>query len=458
MKFPEHFKEKLCTVIPENESDDFLQALSDPPTTSIRRNPHKCIPILFQEENAIPWESEGCYVANDTKFILDPEWHAGAYYVQEPSSMILGEFFRSLPESGDTLMVLDLCAAPGGKSTHLRSLMSKDSFLVSNEIDPQRFSILRENITRWGHNQVLLTRTEPKTLGKISGFFDLILVDAPCSGEGMFRKDPQAIQHWGLNNIQQCHQRQTTILHDILPSLKPGGVLIYSTCTYNQDENERIGDWLCAEYNLESIAPELPSDWGFTKRTGSHTTAWVAYPHKVRGEGIAMQMFRKPGGKTPDTKNGKQALAYQKLSTMPSIIKEWYPSISERVYINKEGYLVILPHDMEICKILMQFLGNTTMVWPEAGVIKGKDFIPSGSLALNVAIKEKHPTMELTLQNAWQYFKGSTEFDLNQSPHEPGWHIVSYRQQSLGWIKIVDQRIKNHYPKNWRIRQALPPV
>ena len=187
-------------------------------------------------------------------FTLDPSFHGGKYYVQEASSMFLEQAFCATYQfSRIALNVLDLCAAPGGKSTHLLSLMNKNSLLVSNEVIQSRAAILSENIQKWGHGNVIVTNNDPKDFQRLPGFFDVIVVDAPCSGEGLFRKDPNALKEWSEDVVALCSRRQRRILNDVWPTLKTGGLLIYSTCTYNADENEENLKWLKEEYHVESI-------------------------------------------------------------------------------------------------------------------------------------------------------------------------------------------------------------
>lgn len=251
------------------DEDAFIAAHeAEKQMTSVRFNPAKTVDqdfIKMDLTKNIPWSTNGIYLSKRPSFTLDPLFHAGAYYVQEASSMFLEEVIKQTVNLSAQIKVLDLCAAPGGKSTLLQSLISKESFLVSNEVIKSRVNILSENITKWGASNVLVTNNDPKDFQRLPAYFDVIVVDAPCSGSGLFRKDNEAISEWSPQNVALCCQRQQRILADIKDSLKPGGILIYSTCSYSQSENEDIVSWLVNENRFQSVELSIPSDWGIIK-------------------------------------------------------------------------------------------------------------------------------------------------------------------------------------------------
>ena len=261
MNLPEPFIQSLQKL--KGFDEDAFQAVhqSGGQITSVRLNPDKILnipsSILKLQLARVLWSSNGFYLKERPSFTLDPLFHAGAYYVQEASSMFLEEVLKQSVDLSKPLRVLDLCAAPGGKSTLIQSVISKDSLLVSNEVIKTRVNILSENITKWGGANVIVTNNDPSDFKRLPGYFDVIVVDAPCSGSGLFRKDPNAINEWSENNVALCAQRQQRILADILPSLKEGGVLIYSTCSYSQVEDEDISNWLQKEYSLFNIRYSL---------------------------------------------------------------------------------------------------------------------------------------------------------------------------------------------------------
>src|SRR5687768_8055824 len=250
-QFPQAFKKREQAHL-GNQWDDFVNAHLQPSPISIRLNPHKLSSETLLP--SIPWTQYGKYLNDRPSFTLDPTFHGGKYYVQEASSMFLEQAFNQTTETTAPLDILDLCAAPGGKSTHLLSLMNQDSLLVSNEVIQSRAAILSENIQKWGYCNVAVTNNDPKDFQRLAGFFDVVVVDAPCSGEGLFRKDPTASKEWSEDAVALCSKRQQRILNDVWPALKTGGVLIYSTCTYNEMENEENLKMLRERYEPESIS------------------------------------------------------------------------------------------------------------------------------------------------------------------------------------------------------------
>src|SRR5260221_5910839 len=272
------------------EWGEFRSAHERPSPTSIRINPLKS---NSKELEKIPWTDLGYYLDQRPSFTFDPLFHAGAYYVQEASSMFLEQALKQTVDLSQPICVLDLCAAPGGKSTHLLSLMSRESLLVSNETIRSRATILAENIQKWGSNNVVVTNNDPEDFGKLEGFFDAIVVDAPCSGEGLFRKDPNAVNEWSEEHIELCVVRQQRIINQVWPSLKKNGVLIYCTCTYNEKENEKNIHWLVEEKKVESVKLKVESEWGVEEVKTKNTYGYRFLPHQVKGEGFFIAVVRK---------------------------------------------------------------------------------------------------------------------------------------------------------------------
>src|SRR5690606_4280290 len=226
-------------VNPTFDKDAFIAAHEDGnQITSIRLNPFKPTELDFYLSEQVQWCDRGYYLANRPQFTLDPLFHAGAYYVQEASSMFIAHIIQTLGLDKEALFAADVCAAPGGKSTLLNSYLHPNSLLLSNEIIKSRSIILQENLTRWGASNVVVSNNDPSAFRRLPGFFDLLLVDAPCSGSGMFRKDEDAIDEWSEANVKLCSERQQRILSEVLTALKTNGYLIYSTCSYSQEENE----------------------------------------------------------------------------------------------------------------------------------------------------------------------------------------------------------------------------
>ena len=273
MQLPQEFITRTKALL-GTEWTAFELALQEETPVSIRWNPaKKPSPLSFDCEEAVPWASNAYYLASRPSFTLDPLFHAGCYYVQEASSMYLEQIVQKYLSG--PVKALDLCAAPGGKSTQLAAVLPKGSLLVANEVIRSRASILVENLTKWGNPCSMVTNNDPAAIGHLDGFFDVVLADVPCSGEGMFRKDPTALKEWSVHHVRLCAERQKRIVADCWPALNPGGYLIYSTCTYNREENEG---------NIEWIAQKLGADILETKRF---------WPHRSKGEGFFIAALRK---------------------------------------------------------------------------------------------------------------------------------------------------------------------
>jgi 16S rRNA C967 or C1407 C5-methylase (RsmB/RsmF family) len=294
MQLPENFIRRI-TIDLKGEAQPFFQAMENEVPVSIRVNQSK----NYHPENLqnVAWCNTGFYLPERPVFTLDPLFHAGAYYVQEASSMFLEQALKQSVDLELPLKVLDLCAAPGGKSTHLASLLSRDSLLVSNEVIRTRAKILAENITKWGNPNVVATNNDPADFQRLPGFFDVVVVDAPCSGEGLFRKDPNAMYEWSEDNVALCASRQRRIVADVWDALKPGGHLVYSTCTYNRMENEDNLEWMENEMGAIPLSLEITSFPEITK--DNNLAGYHFYPHKTHGEGFFIAVLKKPEGEKP---------------------------------------------------------------------------------------------------------------------------------------------------------------
>ncbi|MBP5798715.1 MAG: hypothetical protein J6W43_02250 [Prevotella sp.] len=300
MQLPKDFIRETKLVMGEERFNRFIEALDEDAPVSIRLNPNS-FPWRCQGKEEVPWCPEGYYLEGRPQFTFDPLFHAGCYYVQEASSMFVTHILRSLELRTESLesklKVLDLCAAPGGKSTAIRTVLPEGSVLVSNEPIPTRAQILLENITKWGWPNCIVTNNYPRDFRKAKVKFDIILCDVPCSGEGMFRKDPNAISEWSLQNVEKCWRLQREIVADAWECLNPGGILIYSTCTYNIKENEENVRWIMEEYDAEAIEIPTKSEWGITGSLleGFDAPVYHFIPGFTRGEGLFICALRKSG-------------------------------------------------------------------------------------------------------------------------------------------------------------------
>ena len=416
--------------------------------TSVRLHPLKGAVDndLFSISAPVPWTCWGYYLHKRPSFTFDPLFHAGCYYVQEASSMFLEQAFAQLTDTTRPLKILDLCGAPGGKSTHIQSLMSDESVLVSNEVIRNRSLVLTDNIIKWGTTNVIVSNNDPSVFGKLQGYFDAITVDAPCSGSGLFRRDETAIEEWSLNNVQLCCQRQKRILADVLPALKEDGLLIYSTCSYSMEEDEDIADWLIDEMEMENLSLSIPDSWNIIKSLSEKgAEGYRFYPDKVRGEGFFMCCFRK---KNHAAQQKLKPYKAEKVSTEEKrIIAEWIRPDQLEIISYKDQFVALTPQALQV------FLDLKNVVYLQyMGVALGKimknRLVPEHALALSSLYSENILSNELSYDDAIKYLQ-KKEVDFNIS--DKGWQFVQYKGYNLGWINVLSNRVNNYYPKELRI-------
>jgi 16S rRNA C967 or C1407 C5-methylase (RsmB/RsmF family)/NOL1/NOP2/fmu family ribosome biogenesis protein len=448
MVLPDQFVKRMKKIL-GNDYDKFLESFNNEPKTSIRVNPEKYIgkPELIP----VAYCDNGYFLPERPIFTIDPFLHSGVYYVQEASSMFIEQaIIQSITDYPQK--ILDLCASPGGKSTHLASLISNDSLLVSNEVIRQRAQILSENLKKWGNANVIVTNNDPKDFSRLGGFFDVIVVDAPCSGEGLFRRDERAVSEWSVSNTELCSQRQQRILADVWPSLKDGGVLIYSTCTFNPGEDEDNIKWLREFASVEPVSLNLDDRWGITITDADGLPCYKFYPHKVGGEGFFITVLRKKD----DSKS---------LSVKKSKDNQLLASKSERMSANKlikredleilrfENSLLAFP--MSLLPELIQIKNNLRIIHAgiKIGELKQNDLIPAHELALSPILNRLiFPQFDLHIKEALTFLKRDDIVPVSQ---EKGWHLLSYRNIPLGWAKNLGNRYNSAFPKEWRIRMSI---
>ena len=360
--------------------------------------------------------------------------------------MFLWEMLKQTVGTATNKKVLDLCAAPGGKSTLLASYF-KDGLIVSNEVIKSRAAILTENIIKWGADNVVVTNNDPKDFQRLENYFDVIVIDAPCSGSGLFRKDPNAINEWSEENVNLCSLRQQRIVADVLPALKQNGILIYSTCSYSKQEDEEVLDWLMENYQLSTVHCPLSGEWGIVEvQSDKHQAfGYRFYPDQIKGEGFFIAAFKKINGEE-DSYHSEQNLQLankQELEQLRSFIPlpQTYSVFKQNEVLRaiKETWLTALK---QLAKHL--YIKKAGV---ELGTIKGKDFIPSHELAVSMLPLQSLAAVELSKEAALQYLKRK-EF-VTDAPK--GWTLVKYCGLALGWIKVLPNRINNYYPQEWRI-------
>jgi 16S rRNA C967 or C1407 C5-methylase (RsmB/RsmF family)/NOL1/NOP2/fmu family ribosome biogenesis protein len=396
----------------------------------------------------IPWSSDGYYLSGRPSFVFDPLFHAGTYYVQEASSMFVGEAIRQTSDISQPLRVLDLCAALGGKSTLLQSLLSFGSLLVSNEVIRNRVNILQENMVKWGGANVVITSNDPRDFQRLENYFDVIVVDAPCSGSGLFRREREAIGEWSTGNVELCRQRQQRILADVWPALRRGGVLVYSTCSYSREEDEDILDWMMDNLDVGSLRLSTAADWNIVETTGKKGAyGYRFYPDRLKGEGLFIGCVQKNEGGSwawPRKKSAAERLTRKEEEG----IRSWVQPDQPLLFFRHQEYSYALPeHRAEDLGVL-----QSSCYLKKAGVLigkpAGKDFIPEHDLALSTLINRQLPAVQLSRQQAVQYLRKE---EIQIETAQRGWTLVQYEGQNLGWVKILPNRTNNYYPKEWRI-------
>lgn len=413
MQLPKDFINYTSVLLGPQRWERFVRACDESAPISIRLNPFKrSNEAIFEQMELVPWCKEGYWLAQRPNFTLDPLFHAGAYYVQEAGSLFLDHVLRE--HISTPVSALDLCAAPGGKSTLMRAALPPESMLISNEPDRRRANILLENMLKQGHPDVLVTHNYAHEFAGTNLVFDVILTDVPCSGEGLFRRDENAIGEWSLQNVHFCQERQRKILKDIWPCLRTGGLLIYSTCTFNTHENEENVRWISEELGAEILPISTQPQWQITGSllSGFEAPIYRFIPGTTPSEGLFLAVLRK-------TSDGPQ------FATLPTSLRE------------------------QVKKFRQLHLLSDGIATEEQ---KGKEKIPSIAQALSIATPtDKYPRVELTLEQAQRYLHRESFVLPPDTPR--GFVIVTYQKQPLGFMKNLGDRANNLYPKNWAIKK-----
>lgn len=547
MNIPADFIDSIRSLLRE-EADSFLRALAETPPLSIRLNPLKNkgekieFPLINQIvesgttietdnkpepresveiEDPVPWSRFGYYLQKRPSFTFDPQFHSGLYYVQEASSMFIEYVVRNITNHpineqltiNEPLNCLDLCAAPGGKSVSMLTALPPDSLLTANEIIRQRSNILSETIIKYGDPNTIVTNNEPKDFAELREFYDLILVDAPCSGEGMFRKDETAISEWSQDNVTMCAARQKNILSDVWPALKPGGILIYSTCTYNTAENEENALWAAKELGASFVDIKIEKEWGISPaifnpynpdnpdnpdvsddsdnldnldnpdnienlyNQKNKPIVFRFFPHKTKGEGLFVAVLRKGSeglqffsqklsedsnkfkdfnrsNRTKNSNNSNKSYKSNKSSSLfikdNSAYRKYLTNPDEFDYIQEENRIIAIPKQHTATLLALKESLKVVSMGIELGEIKGKDFIPSHALAMSSRLnREVFTERELDYDEAISYLRREA-ISIPDAPR--GFLLLTYKNQPLGFVKNIGNRANNLYPDKWRIR------
>ena len=459
MQLSERFIKYMEEAIGHENALVAFSAFQHQASVSVRVNPFKL--SEKPEGTQVPWSRHGCILDQRPVFTLDPLFHGGAYYVQDSSSMFVGHIFRQLI-SGMTLpksrpvRVLDLCAAPGGKTTDLAASLREmfgDSFLlVANEVMKARVGVLADNVVLWGDPNVVVTSADPKAFASLQGFFDVIVADVPCSGEGMFRKDEQAQDQWSEDNVALCEARQRRIVADVWPALSQNGLFIYSTCTFNARENDGNVRWISESLDAELLCADSSAVMmeGII-RTGC---GYSLVPGHVPGEGQYCSALRKRAEDVvswaESRSSGKSARRSSDVQA-PDSLKDLFKV--DVTFRSKGGLLIAVP-SMIINEVRM--LENCLQVVSAgcaAGMVKGRDFVPDADLALSLILKaDAFPSVEVDKETALAYLHRDA---ILLKDVEKGYIIIKYDGVSLGFVKNIGNRCNNLHPQSRRIRMDI---
>lgn len=431
--------------------DEMIAAHQEATPVSIRLNPKKAIgpENVFPVENTgdkVAWCPDAFYLNSRPSFTRDPLFHAGTYYVQEASSMFIHHLISNVFQDKMGLMALDLCAAPGGKTTLLSS-MPHFRLVLANEIIQTRVPVLQENTIKWGAGHVFVSNNDPADFEKMGAMFDLVLVDAPCSGSGLFRKDEAAMIEWNPSLVSFCSARQKRILASAMHSVVEGGFLLYSTCSYSREENEDNLDHIMDSGLFESMVVDVPVAWNVVESLSGIKKArgYRFYPNKVRGEGFFCGLFQKTGSSYTGYQHVAGKMDFVK---PPAILQDWIIASPQLRFFKKENELFAV--DEINLPALLQF--KESLKLRKSGLRLGAeirtDLIPDHELAMSCLLSENVPLLDLSFEEAIAFLRKDT---IDKEGAEKGWSLTRFRGIGLGWVKIVQGRLKNHYPMSWRI-------
>ncbi len=459
-KLPDKFIEELKSLnLPDYTVDKLIDALTaGNPSVSVRSN---CAKEFLPDDavRKVQWCERGRYLDSRPIFTLMPQLHQGRFYVQDASSMFITEAIRHIVNlTGNVaLTVMDACAAPGGKTTAIIDTLPHGSLVVANEYDRRRAAILKENLIKWGNSNVLISTGDTNQYARVRDTFDIIAVDAPCSGEGMMRKEEMAVEQWSPGLVDECSRLQREIVSNLWNAIKPGGFLIYSTCTFNSRENEENVKWIIDNFDCSSVDLEVSHFDGIIKTDGGGNIAcYRFFPGLVEGEGLFMSVIRKagelkPGIDLPDSKRDKKSSDKTKLPV--DLISKWVKPEFNLIFSLSDDSASIeaISHDGEslLKKLKKTGVKSITRLLTVAS-IKGKDIIPDHFLAMSeVLAPDAFPRQEVNRNQALDYLR--REAITVDSSQPRGYILLTYDNYPLGFVKNIGNRTNNLYPQNWRI-------
>ncbi|MCM1292528.1 MAG: rRNA cytosine-C5-methyltransferase [Bacteroides sp.] len=442
-RLPEGFLTMLASL-PGEPFVRLAEALTGESSVSVRVNPAR--PVAIEDaDGRVPWCENGYYLAERRAFTFDPRWHQGCYYVQDASSMFIDYVVRRLTDDCRPVRYLDACAAPGGKTTAAIGALPDGSLVVANEFVGQRAAVLRENVAKWGNPACTVLQGPTDRFARDGARFDIIAADVPCSGEGMMRKDDEAVAQWSESLVEQCVSRQKEIVDNLWQALVPGGYMIYSTCTFNRRENEDMVLWLMEHYGAEPVAIDYDPEWGIIPAVDPRVKACRFLPGSIRGEGLFIAVVRKPDGhdeNRPTRKQKKHERRMQgKTMAVPKEVAGWL-NCDTRLSCDAEGNITARPHTA--------FDDHPYAPAVTVATMKGREPVPTQELAMSTLLRRgTFDEVELTRDQAIEYLRCQALTLPETMPR--GIVLLTYGGYPLGWAKNIGNRANNLYPKQWRI-------
>lgn len=455
MRLPEEFIRELESY-EALDVERLVEALSGSPAVSARANVLKNVTPPVGAER-VKWCQHGWYLDKREAFTFDPAMHQGLYYVQDASSMILAHIVKTLTKGGHEVKYLDACAAPGGKTTAVTDSLPAGSLVVANEFVPARAAVLCENLTKWGYPATVVSKGDTARFRRLPGFFDIIGADVPCSGEGMFRKDAEAVSQWSQALVKECADRQQVIVANLWHALTPGGYLIYSTCTFNRHENEEMIDRLVNDYDALPVELSFPDEWNIARGLNTCHPCYRFMPHLTKGEGLFVAVLRKPGEQPSDKEKPEKRKERQASDNIPDNVTNWIKNDKDlmRFFVEKDC-VKAFPLRWYKCLTLLWSKLDIAMSGITVAAIKGRDYIPTQSLASSIELnRDAFDCVEVDYETAIAYLR--REAVVLSDGVARGYVLLTFGHRPLGFVKNLGNRANNLYPAEWRILSSHLP-
>ncbi len=449
MKIPVSFEARMKEVLGV-QYENFSKSLNQKATIAIRLNPLKNIyKFNFELGESVKWDESGKYVNINSDFALDPNFYSGSYFVQEASSMFLSFALKQVIDFSKPLKVLDLCADKGNQAALFASLLKNSDLLVANESAKSKITIIKEKILKSGFPNYLISNQDPETFSDLEGFFDVVLVSAPCSEESIFRKNGEFKKDWSEEQVAVNAAKQKRILSAAGLLVAPGGHLIYCTNTFSPKENIENAKWLTRTLDFKSVGLDIPNEWKIVEKDET----FQFYPHLVEGEGFFLAAFKQLG--TDDRFVSGRIKLNRLPKNLKALLKPW---VKDDLF---EKYEFFTKNDGVVVALLISLIEKFGSVFRalekctnglEIGIFKGNDFIPSHAFCFQDILNESMQKLEVKNEIALRFLK-KEHFDTEGL--KDGWALIIYQNQNLGWIKKIGNRVNNYLPQDWKVPTSL---